>query len=237
MAAKRDRERCHWLVLLRNHQPLVALLDEPVAGDGVLDVIASEVRDVFEIGGTTVTPGETDGFTVLLTCSVSNCVVVAVDSVCDVAVGGTSLRWATLHGCGPMGQDLQRLVGRFYSELQGLFVPEQAHASIRRPWDVVELDETVTVVPDLNKHLRHKGVLVLQFDCATQKSRHIIRLAKEHLQFHPRLRIVFLSCRIVHAHDLKADLAAAFPAGCGTEFSLYSNKADPTGRPTASSCS
>ena len=59
MAAKRDRERCHWLVLLRNHQPLVALLDEPVAGDGVLDVIASEERDAFEIGGTTVTPGET----------------------------------------------------------------------------------------------------------------------------------------------------------------------------------
>ena len=108
-----------------------------------------------------------------------------------------------------LGGSLSQLLGRFFGELGTLFIP-RAETRIRREWKTVELAAGIQVVPDLNKYLAPKSALVVQFDCATQKSRHIVRLAQEHLRFHPSLRIIFVSCRIVHAHDLMADLDEGF---------------------------
>eukprot|EP01043_Picozoa_sp_COSAG02_P022475 COSAG02_NODE_1169_length_14132_cov_85.570187_9_plen_102_part_01 len=67
--------------------------------------------------------------------------------------------------------------------------------------------------------------LLLEADCATQKSRHIFGNQDstgwlyEMLQFNPDLRVMIVSCRIVHALDVQRDLA---PLG----FQLYSDRAD-----------
>ena len=55
--------------------------------------------------------------------------------------------------------------------------------------------------------------LFLEADCATQKSRHIFGNQDstgwlyEMLQFNPDLRVMIVSCRIVHALDVQRDLA------------------------------
>eukprot|EP01048_Picozoa_sp_COSAG05_P022786 COSAG05_NODE_4687_length_1408_cov_8.233002_2_plen_133_part_00 len=73
------------------------------------------------------------------------------------------------------------------------------------------------------KEVNH-GVLILQADCATQKTRHILDLMEQHLRFHPHLRIIFVSCRIVHALDIKNDLDERFPSGSDFEFTIYNNR-------------
>jgi hypothetical protein len=86
------------------------------------------------------------------------------------------------------------------------------------------LPPTVQVVPNLNPYIQIKGVpLLLEADCATQKSRHIFGSADstgwlyEMLRFNPGLRVMIVSCRIVHAIDVQRDLA---PLG----FELYSER-------------
>ena len=64
------------------------------------------------------------------------------------------------------------------------------------------------------------------FDGFTASDLFIMQFIKQELRFHPTMRVVFVSCRVVHAIDLHFDLKRAFPSGCGTEFTIYN---DPSG--------
>eukprot|EP01049_Picozoa_sp_SAG25_P003424 SAG25_NODE_197_length_12126_cov_39.030515_4_plen_194_part_00 len=60
--------------------------------------------------------------------------------------------------------------------------------------------------------------------CSTSPSGQWWRLIEQHLRFHPNLRILFVSCRIVHALDIKSDLDERFPMGSSFEFTLYNDR-------------
>ena len=118
---------------------------------------------------------------------------------------------------------------RMKAALYGKSLFQRQHDTIsKHHWNKLELGadqlEDGYIVPDLNKYLYPKSALVVQFDCATQKSRHIMRLIRERLLFNGSLRVVLISCRIVHASDLKAELDRHFPEGSGVEFDIYSKK-------------
>jgi hypothetical protein len=237
METKRARtDAYHFLVVLANHRPLVAAL-RCTSLDCVLP-FASQSHTAFDIGSLHVVLGQTPGFRLVSPSSVDRTFnIVSVDSLelldehahdqrpPPASGDDEAIFWAPLADHCSMSvqsNELVNLLGRFYTELDTLFLPRARDELIRRDWKVITLPSDVLIVPDLNKYLAPKSALVVQFDCATQKSRHIVRLAKEHLRYHPSLRIIFVSCRIVHAHDLMADLDEAFPQGDGTEFSLYS---------------
>jgi hypothetical protein len=60
--------------------------------------------------------------------------------------------------------------------------------------------------------------------CSTSPSGQWWRLIEQHLRIHPNLRILFISCRIVHALDIKSDLDERFPMGSSFEFTLYNDR-------------
>jgi hypothetical protein len=77
------------------------------------------------------------------------------------------------------------------------------------------------VVPDLTSYIKPLRPLVLTADCATQKSRGIVKWLKSKLQYNPQLRVICISCRIVHALDLYNDLR-----GAGLDFGLYTERGE-----------
>ena len=82
------------------------------------------------------------------------------------------------------------------------------------------LPRTIHVVPDLRPYIQSKVPLMLEADCATQKSRRIFGWLREMLRFNPNLRGLIVSCRIVHAIDIHTDLQ-------DLEFGLYSDRNKP----------
>ena len=248
-SCKRPRDLQAYLLVLANHCPPVALLrcgervqqaDAPsLLQNGApvpracpatvfYDVVQSETDGEFSLGnGGAVRLGETPGFERRL----------RVDQFSVVVVSSTDVDreqrfvWIPLHDVDrtcERGPALRQALGHFFADIPKLFVPA-ATEGFRSMWQTTQLqpDQLALghVVPDLNQYVENQGALILQFDCATQKYRQIIKLVKEHLRFHPMMRIVFVSCRVVHAIDLFNDLTRAFPEGCGTEFSCY-NKPD-----------
>lgn len=233
------------MVVLRNHVPFVTLLDKrendqayfhqqegslATSAELYLSSLRSEITDEFAINNLSVKLGETAGFELLKTEDAYSLVAVDSLSVVEEHIRGTELNWFTYE---TIGEDerktntLQLMAGKFYCHIPRLFSADPG-SSFRTPWEVIELRpeqlDQGHIVPDLNKYLRPQGALIMEFDCATQKSRHIMRLIKEHLRFHPTLRIIFVSCRIVHAEDLYADLSKTFPFASGVKFSIYKDR-------------
>eukprot|EP01047_Picozoa_sp_COSAG01_P033729 COSAG01_NODE_2495_length_7577_cov_26.851565_4_plen_1323_part_00 len=233
--AKRKRDDHSFLLVLANHNPPVFLLhhnprkatpwqlfvDASATTIHELDCLSSPDADSFTLGGQTITLGSTPGYHRLF--QDSKCHLVQVDTLTDVD-GPTWLVLETLDGVLSKSDELVAVFGCFYDKLQTLYQRNVAADSIRMPWEVIELDEEITVVPDLNPYMRNQGALILQADCATQKTRHILDMIEQHLRFHPHLRIIFVSCRIVHALDIKSDLDERFPSGSDFEFTIYNDR-------------
>jgi len=210
-----------FLLVLRNHNPVVAFLHTE---DFVRKTICSPDADSFTVGELAVKLGETAGFAQL--CCRGQNHIVAVDEVELVESGDYVWTPLKLESCERKRtrdeEALQSLLGAFYSELQTLFKPVKDENSLRVPLQTVQLPKDVCTVPDLNKYWQ--SVLLLQADCATQKTRHIMKTVKEHLRFNRNLKVMFVSSRISHAYDLHADLKKAFDE-THTPFEIY-NDAD-----------
>ena len=186
-STKRGRDNAHhFLLVLANHQPIVAALRYV---DREVCPFVSDNAASFRIGEMTVRPGQTRGFRVVSPSSIDRTqTVVSVDSIellgphapgprpsTDRSIPdagpdcGDTVFWAPLAECKPahglLSDDLSQLLGRFYGELDRLFLP-RAETHIRREWKTVELPPVVQVVPDLNQYLAPKSALVVQFDCA-----------------------------------------------------------------------
>ena len=86
---------------------------------------------------------------------------------------------------------------------------------------VEQLPLDMRIVPNLTPYIKPRRPLVLAADCATQKSRGIVQWLKSKLRYNPQLRVMCISCRIMHALDLYNDLAAA-----GLDFGLYTERGE-----------
>lgn len=120
----------------------------------------------------------------------------------------------------PHSQDTIMTIGNLKPLLDALDTPPTTNQMLGTV-NIVEtrISPTIHAVPDLRPYLQAHVPLLLEADCATQKSRRIFGWLREMLRFNPKLRVMVVSCRIVHAIDVHSDLI-------DMGFGLYSDRND-----------